>query len=202
MRIRRILAFVSLTALLLGGLLLGTTDATTIQIETSTNHVTVVVQFGNGRLIARRVTFAEDTISALDALLGTGLDVVTGYGGLAVCRIEDEGCPADNCFCSSSFWSLWLLEGGRWESATTGANEVQLHDGDVSGWHWGDFSPPVDLTPPHMVAYSALDWLIRQQGPGGGFGYAGPTGESGPGPTLDAILAGAAANAGLRPARP
>ncbi len=195
MRIHKILAFASLLALLLSGLLLGTTDATAIETEMPTNHVTVVIQFGNGRLIARRVTFAEDSISALDALLNTSLDVVTGFGGLAVCRIEDEGCPADNCFCSSSFWSLWLLEDGRWESATTGANEVQLHNGDVSGWHWGDFTPPVDLIPPHMAAYSALDWLIRQQGPDGGFGYAGPTGESDPGPTLDAILAGAAANA-------
>ena len=195
MRIHRILVFVSLIALLLGGLLLGATNATAVETETPTNHVTVIVQFGDGRLITRRVIFADDTISGLDALLGTGLDVVTGYGGAAVCRIEDEGCPADNCFCSSSFWSLWLLEDGRWESATTGANEVQLDDGDVSGWHWGDFSPPIDLTPPQMAAYSALDWLSRQQGADGGFGYAGPAGESDPGPTLDAILAGAAANA-------
>ncbi len=195
MKTYKVLTFVSLIALLLGGLLLGAADATAVETETPTNHVTVVVQFGDGRLITRRVTFADDVISGLDALLGTGLDVVTGFGGAAVCRIEDEGCPADDCFCSSSFWSFWLLEGGRWESATTGANEVQLDDGDVSGWHWGDFQAPIDLAAPETAAYSAVGWLRRQQGTDGGFGYAGPAGESDPGPTLDAILAGAAANA-------
>jgi hypothetical protein len=186
---------VSLVALLVGVFLLDAADATAIEHETPTNQVTVIVQFGDGRLITRRVTFADDAISALDALLTTGLDVVTGFGGAAVCRIEDQGCPADDCFCSSSFWSLWLLEDGQWESATTGANEVQLSNGHVSGWHWGDFSPPISLTAPEMAAYSALDWLSRQQGTDGGFGYSGPAGESDPGPTLDAILGGAAANA-------
>lgn len=195
MNTHKVLTFVSLVALLVGGFLLEATDATALGYEAPTNQVTVVVQFGDGRLITRRVTFAEDTISALDALLATNLDVVTGFGGAAVCRIEDQGCPADNCFCSSSFWSLWLLEDSQWESAPTGANEVQLSDGDVSGWHWGDFSPPISLTAPQMAAYSALGWLRQQQGTDGGFGYSGPAGGSDPGPTLDAILAGAAASA-------
>src|SRR5688500_20166092 len=61
-----------------------------------TNTADIVVQFGDGLVVTRRITFTG-TISGLEALRRTGLALVEKNGG--VCRIEDTGCAAEqDCF--------------------------------------------------------------------------------------------------------
>jgi hypothetical protein len=70
--------------------------------------VSVVVQFSDTDRLIRKVEFSSSTISGLNALLNSGLDVVTkdmGWG-IAVCSIEGVGCPASDCFCAfPKYWS-------------------------------------------------------------------------------------------------
>jgi prenyltransferase beta subunit len=164
----------------------------------STTHaVTVVVDFGNGRSVIRRVPFDGDTITGLAALQATGLDVTTGFGGAAVCRIETIGCPGDNCFCyPTTFWTYWIRTESGWSDPGVGAAQHRLRDGQTSGWHWGDYSSPPSLPDPQLAAYAALDWLRAQQQPDGGFSFYPDSGST-PSATLDAVLAGAAAHAHL-----
>src|SRR5215216_3921746 len=62
------------------------------------NTADVMVQFGDGLVVTRRITFTG-TISGLEALRRTGLALVEKNGG--VCRIEDTGCAAEqDCFCA------------------------------------------------------------------------------------------------------
>jgi len=43
--------------------------------------------------------------------------VVASYGGLdsALCKVEEYGCPAEDCFCDdTAYWSYWLKHAGVW----------------------------------------------------------------------------------------
>jgi hypothetical protein len=187
-----------LAALGLISLLIVSTAARPSSASSATQAVNVVVDFDDGRSVVRRVSFEGETITGLAALQATGLDVVTGFGGGAVCRIDATGCPSDNCFCNpSAFWTYWLRTTEGWGDPGVGAAQHQLHDGQTSGWHWGDFSSPPSLTDPQLAAHAALGWLRTQQQPDGGFAFT-PGSSSNPSATLDAVLAGAAAHA--RPA--
>ncbi len=86
------------------------------------NRVAVVVDYGNGQVASRCVTFTEESITGYDALERTGLPIETDFqtGGAAVCRIDGQGCPSQDCFCSCRgggecrYWSYWHLNNGIW----------------------------------------------------------------------------------------
>src|SRR5215212_8847672 len=89
------------------------------------NTADVVVQFGDGLVVTRRITFTG-TISGLEALRRTGLTLVEKNG--AVCRIADTGCAAgQDCFCSCPlsgpclYWSYNRWNGSAWVSSSQGA---------------------------------------------------------------------------------
>ena len=67
----------------------------------------VIVQFDDSDAVIRSIEF-NDEISGLDALMLSGLEVVTTTTdfGPAVCSIEGVGCPADDCFCQSELLGL------------------------------------------------------------------------------------------------
>jgi hypothetical protein len=120
----------------------------------------LVVQFGEGRYVSYCVSFSEESITGLELLGRSGLDIATW--GTAVCRIEQFGCdyPAERCFCQClappcRFWSYWQWREGHWIYSQVGAGYHGVHDGDVYGWVWGDGqSPPtvVPLEPPCPTA--------------------------------------------------
>ena len=153
------------------------------------NHVDVVVDLGNGTTLTRRVSFTEPTLTGLQALQRTGLnlEIVTYSFGAAVCSIEGVGCPATNCFCNpDKFWG-YLYWDGAWQGYPTGPSGSTVANGGIEGWVWGAFNDtPPAISRELLAADAALQWMRPQQQLDGGYRNVGAT--------LDVILAAAAAN--------
>lgn len=130
----------------------------------SSNRAGLLVQLGDGTKLTRCVAFSEPSISGYELLQRSGLDVATTGGdgtGAAICAIEREGCPADNCFCAfpPNYWSYWL-RGDEWQLAPVGASSRRVGDGAVDGWIWGDgSSAPVDLDFNAICGPVGQQWL-------------------------------------------
>lgn len=154
------------------------------------NTADIVVDLGDGRTIVRRVAFPEATISGLQALQRSGLNLTTAdfSFGTAVCAIEGVGCPATNCFCNATtFWGYQFWDGDDWQGYMVGASASTISDGAVEGWAWGrGGSGPPPITPAILSASAALQWMRPQQSANGSFG-------NNVGGTVDVILAAAAA---------
>ncbi len=150
----------------------------------------LVVDFGDGRVLVRVVSFAEETIGGVELLRRSGLDVATVSGamGTAVCAIEGIGCPPtpQECFCRCRgspcrYWAYFHLRDGGWVYADRGAADRRLGDGDVDGWVWVDGkTPPPLLTWEEIRAASHLPALSVVPEPS-------PTGE-GSAPTSPPVL--------------
>ena len=145
-----------LPLLALGTLLLLLMPQGSLQAQTR-NQAGLVIVHGDGRVTTRCVTFEEGSISGLALLQRSGLslDASSGAGGVKVCRIEGEGCPASDCFCQCKgspcvYWNyFYRSQGGAWAYSPLGAAGRTVQPGDVDGWVWGDGSSPppdVDLT--------------------------------------------------------
>ncbi len=112
-----------------------------------------------GRVSQRCVEFTEDSIDGLVLLQRSGLDLnvdATNSVGVAVCRIDNEGCafPDQECFCeclgaTCVYWSYWrLASGGDWQYANMGASSGIVKDGDIDAWVWGAGTGAASLLPP------------------------------------------------------
>ena len=126
------------------------------------NRVGLVVDFGDGQVATRCVTFAEPQIGGYDVLLRSGLalEVDQQGGGTAICRIEGTGCAADDCFCACTgdacrYWSYWHQSDGQWQYAPAGATLTEVGDGDVEGWVWGPGSV-TEAPPPPAVSFADI----------------------------------------------
>ncbi len=112
----------------------------------TSNQAGLVVEFGDGSLFTACIAFEGEHISGYDLLARSGLSLETAFDpsqGVAVCKIESDGCPSDDCFCQMpEYWSYWNLGGGGWNYAGSGASTNRLGNGDVDGWSWGAGSPP------------------------------------------------------------
>lgn len=131
-------------ALALAGLAVGT-----LMARAETSGAGLVVRHGDGRVVYRYVQFSESSISGLELLRRSGLSVVTApYPGLgeAVCAIDGEGCPAEDCFCKSYgspsfYWNYYIGDSGQWRRSSLGAASRRVSDGDVDGWSWTSGPP-------------------------------------------------------------
>ncbi|GAB4474237.1 MAG: hypothetical protein Kow0088_10150 [Anaerolineales bacterium] len=154
------------------------------------NEMSLVVQFSDTDRLIRKVQFSTPTITGLDALLNSGLDVVTknmGWG-IAVCSIEGVGCPAEDCFCElpSAFWNYEKWDGNQWQPHSTGADTTVRSDGAIDGWRWGEWGGTPILPYPQLErAWNALQWLKAQQNSDGGYG----TPSSAPSSSVESLLA-------------
>jgi hypothetical protein len=116
------------------------------------NGAGLVIRHGDGTLIYAYVQFDEDSISGLELLNRSGVDVTLApFGGLggAVCSLNGEGCPSDNCFCHSFsspayYWHYYVNDGGGWLVYPVGPSSRTVTDGDIDGWSWtsGDSGLP------------------------------------------------------------
>lgn len=108
------------------------------------NGAGIVIRHGDGTIIQAYVQFEEDALTSEELLSRSGLAVVMApYGGLgtAVCSIQGEGCPADNCFCQSYsnpayFWRFYAASNDSWVEQLMGPTSRTVTDGDVDGWSW------------------------------------------------------------------
>jgi hypothetical protein len=163
----------------LGALLLGMASAVVASAGTGgPNRAGLIIVHGDGQVVKACVEFSEDSISGLDLLQRSGLDLVvdaTDPVGVAVCRIDAEGCtfPAEICFCQCqgfpcTYWSYWhSTSGADWRYSSTGPAGRLLRNGDSDGWVWGEGStsgassaPPVgftDICPPPTATPTATD---------------------------------------------
>lgn len=166
-------------------LVLPSVQATERVQQAPTNTADIVVQFGNGAVIVRRISFTG-TISGIEALRKTGLDLIEKNG--AICRIGDTGCGDQNCFCGCPapynpclFWSYQRWDGKTWVESQTGAAQTSVANGAVEGWTWGRKLPRV--TPALLAAHAGLDYLGPLQGLDGSY-LSGNVGL-----TIDTLLA-------------
>jgi hypothetical protein len=110
------------------------------------NQAGLVVEFGDGSLYTGCIAFEGESISGFDLLARSGLSLETAFDpsqGVAVCKIESDGCPADDCFCQMpEYWSYWNWSDGGWTYAGSGSSLNRIGDGDVDGWSWGAGNPP------------------------------------------------------------
>jgi len=113
------------------------------------NRVALVVQFGDGRIETDCVEFAEESISGYQVFELSKFDFIPDYfsgQGWAICKIEENGCSADNCFCDPKlFWSYWSLMDGAWLYSVKGASNFYVYDGDVQGWRWSSGTAPDEV---------------------------------------------------------
>jgi hypothetical protein len=122
------------------------------QAQQGVHRAGIVVQFGDGSARTYCISFAGDSISGLDLLMSTGLEVkAEHYGamGAMICKIGPDGCdyPEQPCACQSYgpgglYWSYHHLKDGRWVRSSVGASTYRVRDGDVDGWAWSSGSPP------------------------------------------------------------
>lgn len=116
------------------------------------HHAGMVLQFADGHTRTYCLAFAGDTISGLDLLLKTGLEVkVEAYGGMGgqICKLGPDGCdyPEQPCACQSYgpggvYWSYSHLKNGAWKSSGQGASSYKVRDGDIEGWAWSSGKGP------------------------------------------------------------
>ncbi len=130
---------------LLGMLLLALLLVPSGALAQQPHRAGLVIRHGDGNVIYRMVEFTEPEITGADLLLRAQVSLLTaGYGGMgqAVCSLDGEGCPADNCFCRSYtnpayFWHYYRLNAdGTWSSMAFGPDSRKIRDGDIDGWSW------------------------------------------------------------------
>jgi hypothetical protein len=120
------------------------------------NQAGLVVQFGDGQIETRCVSFADAEITGADLLLtysgfDTVVDVSSGMG-ITVCQIEEQGClyPTQHCFCQCmgggecAYWNYFYRQPGstEWTYSALGAVLRKVQDGSVEAWVWGDGTTP------------------------------------------------------------
>ena len=143
-------------ALLILAILIGRQSADSVVHGQTLNKAAVIVRFGEGEIENLCVAFEEESISGLDLLTRSGLDVelrVEGFGS-AVCGIGGSGCVAGDCFCqcaggsSCVYWSYWHQQEDGWDYSSAGASSTKVVHGVVDGWSWGPGSINSAIQPP------------------------------------------------------
>lgn len=115
----------------------------TVEPEPEESRAGLVVRFSDGTVMTDCVTFSEDEISGATLLQRSDFTVETYEDdslGTAVCKINNEGCPEDTCFCDpDNNWKYFLWGDGTWGSSPVGASSRTVTNGDLDGWAWGGF---------------------------------------------------------------
>ncbi|NMC13481.1 MAG: hypothetical protein GYA34_11445 [Chloroflexi bacterium] len=135
------------------------------------NHGYVIVQPDPNQRWIREIQFSS-SINGLEALQLAQQVVITANTpyGVAVCSIAGVGCPATDCFCSSSYWAYSYWDGSAWQDYGVGPSGSSLGDGAIEGWRWGKWGSTGIPAATHLIAANeALDYLLTIQNTDGGY---------------------------------
>jgi hypothetical protein len=130
-----------------------------------TKQVGLVVTFADGKTHTEVVTVPVAS-TAIDALRAAKLTVVTDETsfGTALCKVNETGCPADDCFCDpSSFWAYYHLSGSAWASAMEGVGTYVPANGAVEGFAWSGFDE--SFNPTVQPPVYTFEQLVSMQNP-------------------------------------
>ena len=134
-------------------------DETVVPVE---SRAALIVTMPDGSSRQRCVTFNGTSITGFELLQASGLQLETAFDpamGPAVCQVEGQGCPSNDCFCSMpDYWSYWHVDNGEWGYAAVGAGTYQVEDGALEGWSWGD-SPPIQTSFEEICAENAAIFI-------------------------------------------
>ncbi|MFH1744445.1 MAG: hypothetical protein ABIH23_36035 [bacterium] len=114
----------------------------------------LVIDHSDGARLVKVIEFPGETITGWQLLQRSGLDITSSdFGfGIAICAIDGEGMPAENCFGDPEgrFWNFnILLSDGTWVSSWVGASDTIVYDGDAHGYLygvWGVVQPAIEIT--------------------------------------------------------
>ncbi len=120
-------------------------DMSSMMQNNMTHHVVLAIRFSDDK--QSNFCFdigAQSTISVEQLTHCTMLAVeLTDFGALGkgLCKVDDTGCPADDCFCGGNFyWQLFTVQTNAWISSNDGLSGTKLVPGDVAGLSWSDKS--------------------------------------------------------------
>ncbi|MFC2043097.1 hypothetical protein ACFLUA_02980 [Chloroflexota bacterium] len=110
------------------------------------NRAGLVIQYEEDRIETYCISFEEETIRGYELLELSELELELEYSslGVAVCKIEDMGCPPSECLICEipKYWSYWHLVDGDWVYSPLGVGNSEVSDGGVDGWSWGNQELP------------------------------------------------------------
>ncbi len=119
-------------------------------VSTGSNNYTYCVELGgssvNGIQLIQRAGSQH------------GLQYKLGYGGNAVCMLANVGANGNDCFGEHPhFWGYWRdNSSGGWSWSGTGASNVTVRAGDISGWSWGTGDSGSSHPPPPATTYESV----------------------------------------------
>lgn len=125
--------------------------ASTASAQPNLNQVGLVVQFKDGTIVQKCVQVSQTEVSGYEVLQNSNLAITANFDawlGAGICKIENDGCDASNCFCDMpNYWSYWHLDpyadgGPAWSYSNLGASSYRVSAGAVEGWSYGQFGPP------------------------------------------------------------
>ncbi len=167
----RILGILFGALLLMSALGVACARATPAEAEASAH---LVVQFADDAAQVRPVSWSGE-LTRVQALELAGYDVVSDAEGEAICSIQGQGCPANDCFCADNLWAQGQWDGDDWN--TDAWPPPAVAEGDVLAFRlgaqpdysdWGLSGHLLDA-PSYVAASEALAWLRTQQGDDGGY---------------------------------
>lgn len=160
---RRILVVLSLVFVLL----LATAGVALAQSAT-TKQVGLVIAFPDGTSHTEIVTVpvAATTLDVLKTAKITLVSQSSSFGE-SICKINNTGCPADNCFCDpDAFWAYYHLDGSAWASSMEGVGGYVPADQAVEGFAWSGFDAQFNPTvQPPVFTFAQLLAMVNQPVP-------------------------------------
>jgi len=116
-----------------------------------TGRAALVIDHSDGTRVTREVEFPGESLTGLQLLQRSGLEIVTHETsfGVSVCSIGGEGQPADECFGDPDgrYWGLnILMPDNSWEAASVGVSDCVVFDHSVLGFifaTYGTEQPPI-----------------------------------------------------------
>jgi hypothetical protein len=134
--------------------------------QAAVNRAGLVVQYKDGRVDTRCVTFPESEISGYDLMRRANMQLIADAGGGGtICKIGDTGCnfPAQQCFCDCQdlnqtcvYWIYYFQAGNAWKYASLGPFTQKVTNGSVNGWVYGLGSASSGAVMPPMVSLDAI----------------------------------------------